>query len=97
MQLKVLATTVGKGIVKASPYILFGMGTISLGGSLFSMFKATTALEPILDEHNKDREQLDLELEDDLGYLETEDAKQNAEKNHKKKIFYDYKLKPLQC
>lgn len=49
--------------VKASPYIAFGAGVVSLGGAIFTAIRATMALEEVLDEYEEQKKEIDLYLE----------------------------------
>lgn len=83
-------STVAKAVVKASPYILFGVGVVSFGGCIYTTYKATTALDPILEEHKREKEQLELEKQEDQDYETDPDKLAELEKDVDKRMRHLY-------
>ena len=86
MQLKTIANKVGYRTKQASPYILFGVGLVTFGGTIAAAIKATMKLEPILDAHRIERASIKESISKAEGLAEDATELANLPKVEKKEV-----------
>lgn len=86
MQFKTMVNKAGYHVRQASPYILFGIGLISFGGTLATAIKATMKLEPILDAHRIERANIKHSISQAEELTEDATELENLPKVEKKEV-----------